>query len=54
VPLALSGGEFWYSMSIVMIFGMIVGTVLTLGVVPMLYSLFFKDQVEPQLAPVSA
>lgn len=54
VPLALSGGEFWYSMSIVMIFGMIVGTVLTLGVVPVLYSLFFKDQVEPQLAPVSA
>lgn len=42
VPLAISGGEFWYSMSIVMIFGMAVGTLLTLGVVPVLYSLFFR------------
>ena len=44
VPLAISGGEFWYSMSIVMIFGMAVGTFLTLGVVPVLYSLFFRDK----------
>lgn len=44
VPLAISGGEFWYSMAIVMIFGMAVGTVLTLGVVPVLYSLFFRDR----------
>lgn len=43
VPLAVSGGEFWYSMSIVMIFGMVVGTILTLGVVPVLYSLFFRE-----------
>ncbi|TFH92527.1 efflux RND transporter permease subunit [Vibrio ouci] len=48
VPLAISGGEFWYSMAIVMIFGMAVGTVLTLGVVPVLYSLFFSDK-EPDL-----
>jgi multidrug efflux pump subunit AcrB len=48
VPLALSGGEFWYSMSIVMIFGMIVGTVLTLGVVPVLYSLFFRELPEQE------
>ncbi|MDK9738003.1 efflux RND transporter permease subunit [Vibrio sp. D404a] len=53
VPLAISGGEFWYSMSIVMIFGMIVGTVLTLGVVPVLYSLFFRDQLEPEAKLVS-
>ncbi|RTZ17402.1 efflux RND transporter permease subunit [Vibrio aquaticus] len=44
IPLAISGGEFWYSMAIVMIFGMAVGTVLTLGVVPVLYSLFFRDK----------
>ncbi|MBW3696220.1 efflux RND transporter permease subunit [Vibrio sp. T187] len=48
IPLAVSGGEFWYSMSIVMIFGMAVGTLLTLGVVPVLYSLFFKDKVAEQ------
>jgi len=44
LPLAISGGEFWYSMSIVMIFGMAVGTVLTLGVVPVLYSLLFREK----------
>lgn len=44
IPLAISGGEFWYSMAIVMIFGMAVGTVLTLGVVPVLYCLFFRDK----------
>ncbi|MEF1280410.1 efflux RND transporter permease subunit [Vibrio fortis] len=54
VPLALSGGEFWYSMSIVMIFGMIVGTVLTLGVVPVLYSLFFREPAEQEMKLISA
>lgn len=54
VPLAISGGEFWYSMSIVMIFGMIVGTVLTLGVVPVLYSLFFREPAEKEAKLVSA
>jgi len=49
VPLAVSGGEFWYSMSIVMMFGMIVGTILTLGVVPVLYSLFFKEPKEKRI-----
>ncbi|QUM77916.1 efflux RND transporter permease subunit [Moritella sp. 24] len=44
IPLAIWGGEFWYSMAIVMIFGMAVGTVLTLGVVPVLYSLFYRSQ----------
>jgi multidrug efflux pump subunit AcrB len=48
VPLAISGGEFWYSMAIVMIFGMAVGTVLTLGFVPVLYSLFFREQRSQQ------
>lgn len=53
IPLAISGGEFWYSMAIVMIFGMAVGTVLTLGVVPVLYSLFFRDK-SPVLKAQSA
>ncbi|WP_117234111.1 efflux RND transporter permease subunit [Vibrio maerlii] len=46
IPLAISGGEFWYSMAIVMIFGMAVGTLLTLGVVPVLYSLMFRANSE--------
>lgn len=42
VPLALFGGEFWYGMAIVIMCGIGVGTVLTLGFVPVLYSLLFR------------
>lgn len=42
IPLAISGGEFWYGMAIVIMCGIAVGTVLTLGFVPVLYSLFFR------------
>jgi multidrug efflux pump subunit AcrB len=41
VPLVLFGGEFWYGMAIVIMCGLGVGTVLTLGFVPVAYSLFF-------------
>lgn len=41
VPLALFGGEFWYGMAIVIMCGIGVGTLLTLGFVPALYSIFF-------------
>ena len=43
VPLHLFGGDLWYSMTIVMMFGLGFGTVLTLGVVPALYALLFRD-----------
>lgn len=42
IPLALFGGEFWYGMAIVIMCGLGVGTILTLGFVPVLYSLFFS------------
>jgi multidrug efflux pump subunit AcrB len=42
LPLALFGGEFWYGMAIVIMSGLAVGTLLTLGFVPVLYSLFFR------------
>ena len=41
LPLALLGGEFWYGMAIVIISGLSIGTILTLGFVPALYSLLF-------------
>lgn len=41
MPLMLFGGELWFAMTIVIMFGLAAGTVLTLGVVPVLYSLFF-------------
>ncbi len=41
IPLALFGGEFWYGMAIVIMCGLGVGSVLTLGFVPVIYSLLF-------------
>ncbi len=42
IPLALFGGEFWYGMAIVIMCGLGIGSLLTLGFVPVLYSLFFN------------
>ena len=42
IPLALFGGEFWYGMAIVIMCGLGVGSILTLGFVPVMYSLFFQ------------
>ena len=42
VPLWLGGGPMWEPMAIAIIFGLAFATVLTLGVVPVLYSLFFR------------
>jgi multidrug efflux pump subunit AcrB len=46
VPLALFGGEFWFGMAIVIMSGLAVGTLLTLAVVPVLYSLLFRGRRE--------
>ncbi len=42
IPLSLQGGEMWRPMANVIIFGLSFATVLTLGLCPVLYSLFFK------------
>ena len=47
VPLALFGGEFWFGLAVVIMSGLAVGTLLTLGVVPVLYSLFFRGRARP-------
>jgi multidrug efflux pump subunit AcrB len=44
LPLILFGGEMWYGMASVIAYGLAVGTVLTLGVVPALYTLLIKDK----------
>ena len=41
-PLWLGGGPMWSSMAIAIIFGLAFATVLTLGIVPILYSLFYR------------
>ncbi len=42
IPLALGGGPLWESMAVAIIFGIMLATLLTLGVVPLLYSLLYK------------
>jgi multidrug efflux pump subunit AcrB len=42
LPLWIGGGPMWEPMAIAIIFGLIFATVLTLGVVPVLFALFFR------------
>ncbi len=41
IPLYLGGGPMWEPMAVAIMFGLVFATALTLGVVPVLYSLFF-------------
>jgi multidrug efflux pump subunit AcrB len=47
LPLALFGGEFWFGMAIVIMCGLGLGTILTLGFIPVLYSLMFNNERKP-------
>ena len=42
IPLWLGGGPMWEPMAIAIIFGLLFATVLTLGIVPILYTLLFR------------
>jgi multidrug efflux pump subunit AcrB len=42
LPLWLLSTPMWPPMAIAIIFGLLVGTVLTLGVAPCLYAIFFR------------
>ena len=42
VPLYLGGGPMWEPMAVTIMFGLLFATVLTLGLVPILYSLFYR------------
>ena len=46
LPLALQGGPLWESMAWTIIGGLLFATVLTLGFVPVLYSLFFRVRID--------
>lgn len=42
IPLWIFGGNMWKPMAVSLIFGLIFATILTLGVIPVLYTIFFK------------
>ncbi|PSW21417.1 AcrB/AcrD/AcrF family protein [Photobacterium sanctipauli] len=46
IPLWLGGGVMWEPMAIAIIFGLLGATVLTLGVVPVLYAILFRVRAE--------
>lgn len=50
IPMALLGGAMWFPMAVVIMGGLAVGSVLTLGFVPVLYSLFFKEKHSSQFS----
>ena len=50
LPLYLGGGPMYQPMAVAIMFGLIFATALTLGVVPVLYSLFFKVSYKDFLA----
>jgi multidrug efflux pump subunit AcrB len=47
MPLMFFGGSFWFGMAVVIAFGLGVGTLLTLGVVPVLYATLFRVATPP-------
>jgi len=52
VPLYLFGGAMWTSLAVVMMGGLALGTLITLGLIPALYATFYRVPV-PALAPAS-
>ncbi len=46
LPLILSVDPLFYSLAVIIAFGLAFGTVLTLGVVPILYATFFRVKTE--------
>jgi len=42
VPLLINGQGMWETMALAIMFGLLFSTALTLGVVPVLYALFFR------------
>ncbi len=54
VPLILFGGALFFGMATVIAFGLLVATILTLGFVPALYTLFFGISTRDALSAVTA
>ncbi len=54
LPLILSSDPLFYGMATVMAMGLAVGTILTLGVVPVLYALFFPNKTSRAALPSPA
>ena len=54
LPLIVSKDPLFYGMAIVIAFGLLIGTVLTLGIAPVLYSLLFRVKIPGKPAAATA
>ncbi len=54
IPLILFGGALFYGMASVIAFGLVIATILTLGFVPVVYTLFFSIKPEGEVKPLAA
>lgn len=54
LPLIVSKDPLFYGMAIVIAFGLLIGTVLTLGIAPVLYSLLFRVKTPGKPAAATA
>ncbi|MBL3526840.1 MAG: efflux RND transporter permease subunit [gamma proteobacterium endosymbiont of Lamellibrachia anaximandri] len=52
IPLYLGGGEMWEPMAVAIIAGILLSTILTLGIIPVIYAVFYRVK-SPQPAEVS-
>ncbi len=50
IPLYFGGGAMWQPLAVAIIFGLLFSTLLTLGVVPVLYAIFYRVR-EPAAVP---
>ncbi|TVQ33872.1 MAG: efflux RND transporter permease subunit [Phycisphaeraceae bacterium] len=50
----LLGDVFWVSLAVVIMFGLAIGSVITMILVPVLYALFYRVQAPPSTAPTSS
>lgn len=44
IPMLLFGGPLWYGLAVVIVGGLSLGTLVTLGLVPVIYSLLFRER----------
>jgi len=50
----LLGDVFWVSLAVVIMFGLAIGSVITMILVPVLYALFYRVQAPPSTAPTAS
>ncbi len=54
IPLLINGGELWYAMCTIIIFGLAFGTIITLFILPIMYTYFYRVPTRKRHKPKDA